>query len=169
MPVRFPFRSNRVGQPPNQMASTTDASPPPSSKLQEIIPGSDRLEELSDTDNEYEDMGTITSEHETANIAYVNSIISPLRDSLVTPSSEVQDETLEIVLPFLEGNPNDFPLNTFGLPKLQKEKHAAFLRQCLGNYPAPMQQMDAARPWLVYWSLQGLTAMGFDISEYRER
>lgn len=29
--------------------------------------------------------------------------------------------------------------------------------------------MDAARPWILYWSLQGLTCLGEDVSKYQER
>lgn len=151
------------------MAAPQTSFQPSSSRLEEILSAPDRIEELSDSENDYEDMGTITGQHEDANITYINKVTIPVRDTLETETSEVQDETLETVLPFLQGNPNDFQLNTFGLPKLQREKHVAFLKQCLGNYPAQMAAMDAARPWLVYWSLQGLTALGYDISEYRER
>lgn len=102
-------------------------------------------------------------------MAYLESVKIPIVDSFRTDSSEVQDETLEVVLPFLEGNPNDFPLNDFGIPHLQAEKHVRFLKKALGDYPAPFALMDASRPWLVYWSLQGLSALGYDISEFRER
>lgn len=102
-------------------------------------------------------------------MAYLESVKIPIVDSFKTDSSEIQDETLEAVLPFLEGNPNDFPLNEHGIPHLQKEKHIKFLKKALGDYPPPFAMMDASRPWLVYWSLQGLSALGHDISEYRER
>ena len=46
----------------------------PSERLEEIISGEDRIEELSDSEldseNEYEDMGTATAE-EQANISYL--------------------------------------------------------------------------------------------------
>ncbi|PSN60944.1 terpenoid cyclases/Protein prenyltransferase [Corynespora cassiicola Philippines] len=151
----------------------SNSQPPPASRLEELLSKS-RIQELSDSgvddddDGEYEDMG-IASPEEQANIAYVKSVTSPLRDQLETDTSEAQDETLEAVLPFLEGNPNDFPLNPFGLPQLHREKHVAFLKNTLGDYPPGFAAMDAARPWLVYWSLQGLTALGHDISEFRDR
>ncbi|KAF1950945.1 CaaX farnesyltransferase beta subunit Ram1 [Byssothecium circinans] len=144
------------------------SSQEPSFRLEELLADSARIEELSDSENEYEDMGMATQE-EQANIAYLESVRSPIRDSLKTESSEVQDETLEVVLPYLEGNPNDYPLNIYGIPQLQREKHVAFLEQALDDYPSAFAMLDASRPWLVYWSLQGLSALGYDISEYRER
>ena len=149
-------------------SSQPEFSPSPSSRLEEILADPPRIEELSDSSGEYEDMGAATEE-EQANIAYLESVRSPIKDQLQTDSSEVEAETLEVVLPFLEGNPNDFPLNVFGIPQLQKKKHVAFLKQSLGDYPSGFAMMDASRPWLVYWSLQGLSALGHDISEYQER
>lgn len=146
-------------------------SQPPSSRLQEILSVSElanRFEELSDTDNEYEDMGTVTGP-EAANITYINKMTQPIRDSLKTETSITQDQTLEALLPFLEGNENGFPLNSYGLPKLQRERHVAFLTECVGNYPEQYVALDAARPWFVYWSMQGLTALGQDISQFQDR
>jgi protein farnesyltransferase subunit beta len=143
----------------------TPEAPAPSSRLEQYLNDKLRIQELPDSDHEYEDL----SQHEEAHMAYLESVRIPIEDSFKTDSSEVQDETLEAVLPFLEGNPNDFPLNEFGIPHLQKEKHVKFLKKALGDYPAPYAMMDASRPWLVYWSLQGLSALGYDISEYRER
>lgn len=140
----------------------------PSSRLEEILDGADRIEELSDTDNEYEDMGTATAE-EQANIAYLDSVRIPIRDSYVTETSKVQDETHEIILPYLEGNPNDFTLNAYGIPKLQRERHATMLKGVLGDYPGRFAQMDSSRPWIVYWGLQSMTALGLDIHPYQKR
>jgi protein farnesyltransferase subunit beta len=173
MPTRVPLRTKRKKvKIQNQMAGTTreDPSQTPSATFEAILTDrTRRIEELSDAEDEYEDMGPIVSDEEVLNIAYLKSVTCPIRDGLDTESSKVQDETLEVVLPFLEGNVNEFPLNPFGLPELQRDKHIAFLKQTLGRYPAQMVPMDASRPWLVYWSLQGLSAMGHEISEYRER
>ncbi|KAH7135729.1 terpenoid cyclases/protein prenyltransferase alpha-alpha toroid [Dendryphion nanum] len=153
-------------------ASADSSQAPPSARLEEILSISDRIEELSGSenyDNDYEDMGEITGPEENAHIAFLDSITVPIRDSLVTATSRVQEQTLEDVLPFLEGNPNDFPLNIYGLPMLQREKHVNYLEKVMGDYPAPFAAMDASRPWFVYWSLQGLTALGEDVSSWRER
>ncbi|KAF2449236.1 terpenoid cyclases/Protein prenyltransferase [Karstenula rhodostoma CBS 690.94] len=150
------------------MASSRPGPPEasaPSSRLEEILDDKLRIQELPESDHEYEDL----SPQEEAHMAYLESVKIPIVDDFKTESTEIQDETLEVVLPFLEGNPNDFPLNEHGIPHLQKEKHVKFLKKALGDYPAPFAMMDASRPWIVYWSLQGLSALGYDISEYRER
>lgn len=140
----------------------------PSSRLEEISSPSDRIEELSDSDNEYEDLGTATME-EQAHITYLASVRIPIRDSLETETSQVQDETCETILPYLEGNPNNFSLNAFGIPKLQRERHSAMLKMVLGDYPGKFAMMDASRPWILYWGLQSMTALGLDISAYQKR
>ncbi|CAI6323865.1 unnamed protein product [Periconia digitata] len=163
-------RDDSPSPPTSSFSSPSQQQPlPPSARLEEILNSDDRFEELSDSENDlYEDMGTATLE-EQANITYLDKIRIPIQDSLKTETSETQDETLQIVLPFLEGNPNNFPLNIFGIPQLQKEKHVAFLKQSLGDYPGAFAMLDASRPWMVYWSLQGLSSMGYDLSEYRDR
>lgn len=140
----------------------------PSSRLEEIIAESDRIEELSDSENEYEDMGIATAEEE-AHIAYLDSVRIPIRESLITDTSKVQDQTAAIILPYLEGNPSGFPLNAFGIPKLQREIHSKMLKMILGDYPSKFAMMDASRPWIVYWGLQSMTALGLDISGYQKR
>ncbi|KAF2025845.1 terpenoid cyclases/Protein prenyltransferase [Setomelanomma holmii] len=139
-----------------------------SSRLEEILDGSERIEELSDTDNEYEDMGAATLE-EQVNIAYLDTVRIPIRDSYATETSKVQDDTAEIILPYLEGNPNDFPLNAYGIPKLQRDLHVKMLERALKTWPAQAAMMDASRPWIVYWSLQSMTALGIDIHPYQKR
>jgi protein farnesyltransferase subunit beta len=172
MPIRAPLRNKRrkIQAKSNNMAS------PQNSRLDELRASSIRYEdlperrvvELSDSDNDYEDMGTATPA-EAANITYLQSVTIPITDTYETETSATQEETLEVVLPFLQGNPNDFPLSEFGLPLLQRPKHIRFLSQCLGDYPAMMSVMDASRPWLVYWSLAGMSALGDDISGFQDR
>ncbi|KAH7083151.1 terpenoid cyclases/protein prenyltransferase alpha-alpha toroid [Paraphoma chrysanthemicola] len=148
--------------------SSRSSAQAPSARLEEILDESERIEELSDTDNEYEDMGTATPE-EQANIAYLDSVRVPIRDNYRTETSKVQDDTAEIILPYLEGNPNNFPLNAYGIPKLQREGHAKMLERTLKDYPGQFAQLDASRPWLVYWGLQSMTALGIDINRFQER
>lgn len=164
-PLPSPSPSISSTSPEDQNTQTA-----PSARLQEILDIEDRIEELSDSsaDSLYEDMGTATLE-EQAHIAYLNAVRVPIHDALRTETSETQEETLEVVMPFLEGNPNNFPLNMFGIPALQREKHVSFLKQALGDYPGGFALLDASRPWLVYWSLQGLNALGHDTSVYSER
>ncbi|KAF2264712.1 terpenoid cyclases/Protein prenyltransferase [Lojkania enalia] len=141
----------------------------PSSRLEELLSSSKRVEDLSLTDDEYEDMETISTVLESANATYISSVALPLQDLLTTETSEVQDETLEAILPFLEGNPNGFELNSFGIPKLQRKIHIPFLHHALGDYPPQFAAMDASKPWILYWCLQGLTALGCSVDDYRER
>lgn len=140
----------------------------PSSRLEEIISPADRIQELSDSENEYEDMGTVTVE-EQANITYLESVTSPLKDPLQTATSKTEDETFKVIEPFLQGNPHGFPLNSHGIPQIQRSAHVEYLEDSLGDYPAGFAMMDASRPWMVYWGLQGLTVLGQDISEHQQK
>jgi protein farnesyltransferase subunit beta len=144
------------------------AEQPPSSRLEEIISPSDRVQELSDSENEYEDMGTVTEE-EQANIAYLDTVMPLIKDKLQTATSKTEDETFRVIEPFLHGNPYGFALNSHGIPELQREAHVDYLVDSLDDYPAQFAMMDASRPWMVYWGLQGLTVLGHDISKHRQK
>ncbi|OCL05269.1 terpenoid cyclases/Protein prenyltransferase [Glonium stellatum] len=148
------------------MASQPTSTQSPSARLQEIL--SERIQELSESE-EVEDMGPEPAESVASQLAKLQLVQSPLKDELVTESSEMQDQTLEDILPFLTENPYEFDLNSHGIPKLQRSKHISFLHHALGSYPARMVVMDAARPWILYWSLQGLTCLGEDVSKYQDR
>ncbi|KAF2744045.1 CaaX farnesyltransferase beta subunit Ram1 [Sporormia fimetaria CBS 119925] len=152
------------------MAASTGPSQPSFSRLRELTPDSDRIQELSDagTDSEFEDIATVP-QYELDNIAYFDRMRPIIVDDLKTETSEVQDETLNVILPFLEGNPNEFPLNEFGLPHLQRVKHARYLDDALGSYSEHYVALDAARPWVLYWSLQALTALGEGIGAFQTR
>jgi protein farnesyltransferase subunit beta len=175
MPSRVPLRTTKRGKAKDKtnMAAPQNSSQPPSSRIAELLSVQNRIQELADADadidEEYEDVGTTLTADEEANIVYVEKMYPQIRDSLDTETSSTQERTLRDILPYLEGNPNEFSLNVFGLPKLQREKHIDYLEDSLGDYPPQFAQMDAARPWLVYWGLQGLSVLGHDISEYRER
>ncbi|OCK80379.1 terpenoid cyclases/Protein prenyltransferase [Lepidopterella palustris CBS 459.81] len=147
-----------------QQASTETTS----ARLEEIFISSNRIQELSEAED-IEDMESKSPEPLHQQMAHLDLIEQPLRDNLVTQSSELQDETLAAILPFLTDNPFGFELNSYGIPKLQRSKHIAFLHNALGKYPPQFAVMDAARPWLLYWSLQGLTCLREDVSDYRER
>jgi protein farnesyltransferase subunit beta len=171
MPTRVTFKFRQRGLKYKNMAIPLRASAQaPSSRLEEILDGSDRVEELSDSDlaSEYENMGTATAEEE-ANITYLESVRIPIRDSYETKTSEEQDKTYDTILPFLEGNPNHFSLNTHGIPKLQRDTHAKWLGGVLTDYPAQFAMMDASRPWIVYWGLQSMTALGLDIHPLQKK
>jgi protein farnesyltransferase subunit beta len=89
-------------------------------------------------------------------------------DPLVTTTSEAQDRTVEQCLPLLSAEDKTIDYNAYGVPRLQRENHIAFLRRSLGNLPAPFVAADASRPWMFYWALNGLSLLGADVSIYRE-
>lgn len=99
--------------------------------------------------------------------------LPPIRDALPTESSSVQDRTVQDCLPYLSGtkdpSKSPFDFNAHGLPRLEREKHIAYLHGSLGKLPAGFVGADASRPWLLYWALTGLYLLGEDISQYRDR
>jgi protein farnesyltransferase subunit beta len=92
----------------------------------------------------------------------------PLRDPLDTQTSQVQDETIRECLRFLSGTQR-VTCNDHGVPHLDRKRHIQFLHKSLKGLPAGYAAADASRPWMFYWALAGLSVMGEDISEYRER
>ncbi|KAF2493244.1 terpenoid cyclases/Protein prenyltransferase [Lophium mytilinum] len=150
------------------MTTPQAPSQSPSTRLQEHLTPSQQIEELSDSEG-FEDTMEPATTQPLPSFPKLQMFESPLRDELVTDSSEIETETLDDILPFLDGNPYNFELNSFGVPKLQRLEHIIFLHKALRTYPAQFAAMDAARPWLLYWSLQGLTCLNEDVSEYRER
>lgn len=93
-----------------------------------------------------------------------------IRDLLNTQTSQVQDKTIHECLPFLSGaEANIQQLNAYGVPHLARKRHVQFLHKNLRKLPAPYVAADASRPWMFYWVLAGLHALGEDISEYKER
>lgn len=99
--------------------------------------------------------------------------LPPLRDSLETKTSRVQDETVQDCLPLLAGvhdpSRNLFDFNAHGLPRLEREKHVKYLRNCLKELPAGFVVHDASRPWILYWVMAGLCLLGEDVQQYRTR
>ncbi|SPO04965.1 related to RAM1 - protein farnesyltransferase, beta subunit [Cephalotrichum gorgonifer] len=93
--------------------------------------------------------------------------LPPIIDGLATPTSTIQDATVKEVLPYLGGAAGRLDYNDLGVPRLMREKHAAFLRKNLGALPAPYIGADASRPWILYWCLAGLALLGEDVSSYR--
>lgn len=95
--------------------------------------------------------------------------LPPIRDLLHTGTSQVQDETVQECLPFLSGVKFNVPCNQHGVPHLDRQRHIKFLHKGLETLPPPYIAADASRPWMFYWALAALAAMGADVSEYRER
>lgn len=94
-----------------------------------------------------------------------------IRDTLITETSQLQDETVEKCLPFLKGIESSLvgSLNQYGVPALQKDSHIEYLYDSLEDYPSNFVGIDASRPWMAYWALAGLSLMGEDVTKYRER
>ena len=95
----------------------------------------------------------------------------PIKDTLVTETSTSQDETVDECLPFLagQGTRSLFDFNDDGIPTIEREKHIEYLHERLGGLPAGFVAYDAARPWLIYWTLTGLCLLGEDVDQYRSR
>lgn len=94
-----------------------------------------------------------------------------LRDALQTSTSEIQDETAELCLPFMSGG-GEVGLshyNDFGVPRLDRARHIKFLKASLEALPGAFVGYDASRPWLLYWCLNGLAVLGEDVTPYRQR
>jgi protein farnesyltransferase subunit beta len=185
--IRFPTRNNHTES--STMSSTTQdtqASTAPTDRLSELLDSSARIEELSsaqevdDDDSDYE-----TSEDDSddgvnvhgwmasklpPNLPFYFAGPGPLQDDLETSTSAAQEKTMREVIDLMTGKGQTMTnVNAYGLPHLLKDKHAAFLRTILGRYPPPFQVMDASRPWLLYWALNGLRTLGVDVSEYKQR
>lgn len=92
-----------------------------------------------------------------------------LRDLFTTGTSSLQDETIQECLPFLSGTQSNVRYNNHGVPHLDRNRHIQFLHKSLRKLPAPYVAADASRPWMFYWALAGLSTMGEDVSEYREK
>lgn len=93
----------------------------------------------------------------------------PIVDQLATHSSELQQDTIEECLPFLNGDEHAGKCNQHGIPRLDKQRHVKFLHKQLGRLPPQMAAADPSRPWFFYWCLAALTLLGEDVSVYRER
>lgn len=94
--------------------------------------------------------------------------LPPIKDPLVTDTSRSQDKTAKRCLPFHAGTTEfGFDRNPQGIPRLNHEDHVAFLNDNIQN--ARYIPYDALRPWIVYWSLTGLSVLGEDLTQWRDR
>lgn len=78
-----------------------------------------------------------------------------IKDSLITVTTEDQEETEEAVLALLE-NASKNPPTRF----LLKDRHAEYLKKMLGSLPGVMVSLDASRPWCLYWALNAMALLG---------
>lgn len=93
----------------------------------------------------------------------------PILDMLSTPSSYVQDETVQECLPYLTGYELQGDLNACGIPHLDRPRHIAFLQKQLGMLPGAFKSADASRPWIFYWCLAGMDLLGEDVTPFRQK
>ena len=97
--------------------------------------------------------------------------LPPIKDSLATETSAHQDETIQECIRVMAGETTRsiFDYNVHGIPHLEREKHIEYLHERLGELPAGFVGFDAARPWLIYWTLTGLCILGESVDQYRSR
>jgi len=92
----------------------------------------------------------------------------PIIDALITDTTRKRHATIEQCLPYLSGtNKNPPRFNYQSVPKIEREKHVAFLQTAL--HDAKFMAYDASRPWVVYWSLCGLSLLGENVEVYLEK
>ncbi|PRT52819.1 Protein farnesyltransferase subunit beta [Wickerhamiella sorbophila] len=80
---------------------------------------------------------------------------------LETRTLREQRETEDLCVPLLEQEDNPELFVFF------RDKHVKFLRGMLGNLSSGFISLDASRPWMVFWAVNGLALMGVDTSELR--
>ena len=166
-------------------ASSSRVCPAPRLKIRKIEPTSkerkakrnrhDKMPPRSTPgtpDGSLDDMHINAKHDESLKVKLLKSFC-PIRDSLQTETSIVQDETMEACLPLLasfEQSQQDSPgRNTVGIPRLEREKHVGFLHQCWKPLAAGFVGFDASRPWILYWVLAGLSLLGENVQPYKER
>ncbi|XP_075555016.1 farnesyl transferase beta subunit [Dermacentor variabilis] len=86
-------------------------------------------------------------------------------DGHPTASSEEQKKVEKSVDGFFKATQASVKLHE-GCPRLQRERHVAFLMKGLSHLPQAYQDLDASRPWLCYWILHSLELL--EVSLYSE-
>lgn len=94
-----------------------------------------------------------------------------ISDPITTETLELQKQTLDKCLPYLQGiqKSQRGPFNRHGVPALQRDDHAGYLYDSLEEYPEGFVALDASRPWMSYWALAGLSLLGEDVTKFRQR
>ncbi|KAK7518607.1 terpenoid cyclases/protein prenyltransferase alpha-alpha toroid [Phyllosticta citriasiana] len=167
--------SQQQPSPPQQGRAQAVRHPSPTRRLDELLSDSARIEELSDS--EFETMEGGGAAEVVPDL--VDLDIKPqapalfsqkpvIQDDLETGTSQEQEKTVEKVLPFMTGNPNKFPLNSHGVPHLNREGTVPYATDALAEWPEQFIILDASRPWIPYWSLTALALLGEDVTSTRE-
>lgn len=160
------------------MASNTDED-----TLDEVLRSKAKIEELPDSETETESGEPSKPSGIPFPGSHLKRDVHPLppwltaqsldlfpQDISTSATAQAFDRVRKECLPLLLGeDTQDLPLNKYGLPRLRRQQHIQFLHGTLGNLPAPYVALDAARPWLFYWGFSGLTVLGEEVTEYRDR
>lgn len=176
--VIFPFRSKKSFTQDAELPKeegTMDDEVKASEHSQKSPGGPDDIDAAEEEDVEQIDRLHLQSnpvnDQDRPLIPNLFTSLPPIKDTLVTDTSELQDGTVEDCLPYLAGiaNPSKslFDFTPHGVPRLEREDHVDFLTDALQN--AKYMAYDASRPWVVYWALTGLSLLGEDVEEYQER
>lgn len=161
------------------------SGPSATERLEELLQTdtTGRVKELSDSDGYTDDDASEGEQEDMADPSTTTTIptrqrerVTPslfttlplIKDNLETQTSHKQEETVEQVLPWHVERHPELELNRYDVPKLQKDRHIKFLRQWLRKFPAHFVAVDASRPWMMYWSLAGIGALGHDIESDHE-
>lgn len=78
---------------------------------------------------------------------------------LETKTLADQRNTEELCLPLLAQSEDPTKFLFF------RDKHIAFLRKMLGNLSSAFISLDASRPWMVFWGVNGLALMGESLDQ----
>ena len=144
-------------------------------ELSDDMPSDDAdVETLSANSDDYEDVPELAEVPQYPTIPSLFADYPPIQDELETQSSELQNETVKECLPFLTaaGERSAFrglQYNENGIPRLRREEHVSFLQDALEPYNSFFSVLDASRPWIFYWALNGLATLGEDVTTYGDR
>ena len=145
-----------------EMTSIKDAVPTALEEPVELIT-QDHLEQLGLHENT-----TVSNAPDDFPIPELFTSLPPIKDPLITATSRSQDETAEHCLEFhANTSRSSFDLNSQGIPRLNREDHVHYLEGAIQK--AKFLGYDAVRPWIIYWCLTGLTVLGEDLAQWRDR
>lgn len=167
-PTSFPQSVDKVEQKKSRYRSKVNMVSGGDWRLYESVE-----EDISSTENETEtviSMAGLSMAEERVRVPVPSLFLShpPIKDALVTESTVRQDDVVDQCLPCMTSSDRaPSRLNSHSIPKLERQKHIRFLEGAINN--ARFTQFDASRPWVVYWSLTGLSLLGKDVEVYRER
>lgn len=151
-----------TGDNPRRMTSVENAIPTAPEGPVELIPD-DSHERLG-----YRECMMSSNDTDNLSIPKLFTSLPPIKDALVTGTSLSQDQTAQECLPLHAGTSRSlFDLNPRGIPRLDREAHVEFLNETIQN--AIHIPYDALRPWIVYWTLTGLSVLGENLEKWRDR